>query len=298
MNKKILVITGGNAKRLETFRKIAEKFSLDLTTASFSGLSYLLDKGIFKLEIDGVDLASFSVVYIRLVGKRREDAMLLAEYAKDKGIKVIDTTHLNRGVLPKSLEIKKLIRVGIPMPKTYFGKVADIFKNGENLLGKWFVIKSTSGKRSKAVWSPKTQEETEILRADLLKREKDGERFFAQSFVYASQRERYFVIGDKVVAGITRPTIWRRRFIAKINGMIPNGKREPIAPISDIDAKLALLASRAVSLEIAGVDVVRDEFSGETFVLEVNSAPRWEGVMRDTGINIEEEIVKYLASLF
>ena len=37
--------------------------------------------------------------------------------------------------------------------------------------------------------------------------------------------------------------------------------------------------------------------AGQTFILEVNSAPRWEGVSHDAGINIEEEIVKYLASL-
>lgn len=297
MNNKILVITGGSAKRLEPFWGAAKKLGVDLSLASFSGLNYLLDGGNFKLEINGTDIASYGIVYIRLVGKRREDAILLAEYAKDMGIKVIDTMHTKRGVLPKSLELKKLLQAGVPIPKTYFGKVEEIFQKGENMLGKWFVVKSTSGKRSKAVWSPKTQEDAQILKTDLLQREKNGERFFAQSFVYASQRNRYFIIGDKVVAGITRPTIWRRRFIEKVNGEIPEGKKEPLTTISNEDVKLALLAARATSLEVAGVDVVHDERTGETFIFEVNSAPRWEGVSRDAGVNIEEEIVKYLITL-
>ncbi|OGY07083.1 MAG: hypothetical protein A2694_03340 [Candidatus Blackburnbacteria bacterium RIFCSPHIGHO2_01_FULL_40_17] len=297
MSKQILVITGGSKKRLDPFKEASGRLGVDLTTASFSELSYILNDGNFKLKVNGVDVASYGVVYIRLVGKRREDAILLTEYAKDKGIKVLDTTHLNQGVLPKSLEIKKLFEAGVLVPKTYFGRVLDIFEKGQEVLGKWFVIKSTSGKRSKAVWSPKTKEEAEILKADLLKREENGERFFAQSFVYASQRERYFVVGDKIVAGITRPTIWRRRFLERVNGEMPEGKREPIVPIPENDAKITLSAARVASLEIAGVDVVHDEVSGETFILEVNSAPRWEGVSHDAGINIEEEIVKYLASL-
>ena len=108
MSKQILVITGGSKKRLDPFKEASGRLGVDLTTASFSELSYILNDGNFKLKVNGVDVASYGVVYIRLVGKRREDAILLTEYAKDKGIKVLDTTHLNQGVLPKSLEIKKL----------------------------------------------------------------------------------------------------------------------------------------------------------------------------------------------
>jgi len=33
------------------------------------------------------------------------------------------------------------------------------------------------------------------------------------------------------------------------------------------------------------------------YILEVNSAPRWAALKKDTGIKIEQEILKYLASL-
>ena len=37
--------------------------------------------------------------------------------------------------------------------------------------------------------------------------------------------------------------------------------------------------------------------TGKKYVLEVNSAPRWASLEKDTGLEVEKEIVKYLASL-
>jgi ribosomal protein S6--L-glutamate ligase len=60
---------------------------------------------------------------------------------------------------------------------------------------------------------------------------------------------------------------------------------------------LAIKAAAAVGLDIAGVDIAQDDQTGRRYVWEVNAAPAWGAVAKDTGLNIEEEILKFLAGL-
>ena len=119
----------------------------------------------------------------------------------------------------------------------------------------------------------------------------------AQEFIRSSQRSRVFIIGNKAVAGITRPTRWRKRFIKKVNGEYPEGTRAALNPIPEDEAILAIKAAEALGVEVGGADVITDDFTGKMYILEVNSAPRWESLKKDTGIDVEEEILKYLLSL-
>ena len=83
----------------------------------------------------------------------------------------------------------------------------------------------------------------------------------------------------------------------KVNGEFPEGVREALDPIPQEDAEIALSASRALGINIGGADIITEDKTGIKYVLEVNSAPRWAALKHDTGINVEKEIVKYLASL-
>ena len=273
---------------------------LEVTAASFSDLSYKTE-GELKLTLKGEPVEGFDLIYIRLVGKRFEDVSLLVNYAKEKGIKIVDKiyekSHIIRLPIAKALEVKLLSQAGVPLPKTFFAKLSEITQKAPELYGFPFVIKGTTGKQGHAVWSPRNKEELETLYEQLKGQEKEGKRFLAQEFIKASQRVRVFVVGGKAIAAITRPTRWRRRFIEKANGEYPVGKREALIPVPDADAQLALSAARALDVDIAGVDIIHDDATGETYVLEVNSAPRWDSVAKDTGVNVEGEILKFLDSV-
>jgi glutathione synthase/RimK-type ligase-like ATP-grasp enzyme len=55
---------------------------------------------------------------------------------------------------------------------------------------------------------------------------------------------------------------------------------------------LALRATEVLGLELSGVDVVR---GGRGYsVIEVNSAPGFEGFERATGVNTAAEIMRYV----
>jgi len=104
-----------------------------------------------------------------------------------------------------------LFEANLPVPKTVFSSLADSEDLGK-ILGFPFVIKSTTGKQGRGVWLPKTKRELEELLNELNERESSGERFIFQKFLKAGTRHRILVIGGKAVAGIVRPTKWRKRF--------------------------------------------------------------------------------------
>lgn len=308
--KKILIITGGSSKKLEPFREAIKKLGLDVTLASFSEIEFFSAerKGEFVLRLGERDVVDFNVIYIRLVGKRLEDASLLVEYSKQKGlpagrqgIRLVDKVYQDASFLPstisKAMELKKLIEAGVRIPKTLFGGIEIIKAKGEELLGFPFVIKGTQGRKSREAWAPGTREELTQLTSELSHQEREGKRFFAQKFIEGAQRTRVLVVGSRVLGAITRPTKWRTRFLPKIDGQYPEPEKGQVKPVPKEDAEIALAAAKAVSLDIAGVDIIHNDATGRPYILEVNAAPRWEAFKKDTGINVEEEILKFLAKL-
>lgn len=301
--KRILILVGGGTKHLDPFKDAARKLKIKLTCASFSQLSYLGEKNNLELFVDGIAVNKFDLVYIRLVGRKSEECAVLVSYCVKNGIKVIDRAFRKslslRIPYPKAIEAKILMEKGINVPKTLFADLERIRTDAPKIFGYPFVIKGTTGKQGHAVWSPRNEEKLNRVFDEIKKaKEKDKEmKFIAQEFIKASQRNRVFIVGEKAIAEITRPTRWRRRFIDKVGEEFPQGERKAVFPIPMEDKKLAISAAKALYINIAGVDIITEDESGKKYVLEVNSAPRWESIKKDTGVNVEEEILKYLASL-
>lgn len=300
MVNKILVLVGGGIGKHALFAEEAKKLEVDLKVSSFSRLEYLLSSGNpVEVKIDDVPLEYFDLIYIRLIGKRKEDVGIVVNYAKDKGIKIVDEIYKDTRTfavpLPKSIEAKLFFEAGINVPKTYFARLKKIKEEGPRIFGYPFVIKGTAGKQGRAVWSPKSEKELGDLFLELRKEEKRGERFIAQEFVKASQRSRVLVVGDRAIAAITRPTRWRKRFVDRVNGSFPEAKRMALNPIPEDQAEVAIKAAKALRLNIAGVDVLKEDKTGKIFILEANQAPKWDSIKEDTDINVEREVIKYLA---
>jgi len=259
MNK-ILVLVAGSVGKHATLSEEAQKLGIDLTVSSFSKLEYVLSKDDMKIMVDGRDLDEFSLIYIRLVGKRREDVGVVVNYAKDKGIKLIDEIFEKSRTftipLPKSIEAKLLLEAGIQVPGTYFASLKMIKENASKMFGFPFVIKSTSGRQGRGVWSPESQEELEKIVENVSLEEKQGKRYIAQEFIKASQRSRILVVGGKAIAAITRPTRWRKRVVEDKSS---DGKREVLDPIPQDEADISIKSANTLHLNIAGVDVLKED---------------------------------------
>lgn len=98
---------------------------------------------------------------------------------------------------------------------------------------------------------------------------------------------RVFVIGDQVVASMTR-TAAEGDFRSNIH----RGGKGNWADLPKAYKQLALKAAHKLKLQVAGVDLIESRHG--PLVLEVNSSPGFEGIERATGLNIAEKIVRQL----
>lgn len=57
--------------------------------------------------------------------------------------------------------------------------------------------------------------------------------------------------------------------------------------------ELALTAARAAEIEFAGLDIMPDK-NGRLKVLEINRSPQFKRFSQVTGINVAEEVIKYI----
>jgi len=294
MAGKILIIVGGGKRKLDAFSTAASEIGLDITTASFSEIEF--DSASQDLRISELSFSDFETVYIRMVGKRLEEATLLVNWAKQMGIRVVDRVYQEAFFIPptisKAIETRKLIEKKVTIPKTIYANLKVLKAKAPQMLGFPFVIKSTSGRKAREVWLVENEDSLDKTFADLLIKQKKGMRFFAQEFIPAVQRIRVLIVGEKVLGAITRPTKWGRLF--------NKGKDIEKRALSDVPQKyinVSLGAAQALGLEIAGVDLLEDEKSQKVMVIEANAAPSWRAFAKETGINVEKEILKYLASL-
>jgi ribosomal protein S6--L-glutamate ligase len=98
---------------------------------------------------------------------------------------------------------------------------------------------------------------------------------------------RLFVVGDKVVAGMKRqgaPGEFR-------SNLHRGGTAEKIR-ITPTQRKAAVAAAKALSLRVAGVDVLASDRG--PLVLEVNSSPGLEGIERATGKDVADTVVRFI----
>ena len=155
--KRILILVGGNISKIEAFSEPAKELGLDVTLASFSDINFSSDYPL-RLKIGDVDVKNFDVIYFRMVGRRLEEATLVANYAVANRVKIVDKLYEKSLFIPlsiiKSLEMHKLISAGLPIPKTIFGTLAFLEKNYPRLLTFPFVIKSNNTYTVKYIKSP------------------------------------------------------------------------------------------------------------------------------------------------
>lgn len=266
--KKILILTSGNVSKIVDFKREG------VTLASFKDISYTSDDNILKLRT-GEDLKEFSVIYFRMVGKSLEVASLVASYALENSIKIVDemyeTSHLLPISLGKSLEMKKLSESSIKIPKTVFGD----FDSMEFP----YIVKSTSGQKAREVWLVKDQEELNTLKSKFEK----GKFYFAQDIVPNARRIRVLVVGGKAIGAIIRETKWNK-----------DETKETLHDIPADISNLAIESAKSVKLDVCGVDILVNSKTDEKFVIEVNAAPSWKLINKYCGVSVEDEIIKYL----
>ena len=302
MGSKILIIVGGNISKLDKFKDATLRLGLDVTLASLNDINYeYKNTSEFSLKIENKDISDFKLIYIRMIGKRIEDASLLVDYAHKNRIKVVDHLYESELLLPssisKAVETRKLIEGGVVIPKSFYSNLTRVIKYGERNLDYPFIIKSTSGRKAREVWLIENEADLKEKQKMLIELEKNGMRFFAQAYIKASQRVRVLTLGGVAIAAITRPTKWRKRIDSKFTKDNPEGIRGKLDPIPYVYKDISEKASKAVSLDICGVDILHEDDTDNVYVIEANAAPAWKLIEKDWKFSVEEKILEWLNKL-
>ena len=184
----------------------------------------------------------------------------------------------------QSLQI--LREQGIAVPNTRLSGVEVAPKFAIQQMTSPLIIKTLSGSQGVGVMlAEKSSSAVSIL--EVLKQ--SNVPVLLQDFIEeaAGTDIRCFVIGDKVVATMQR-TGQEGEFRANFH----RGGSAQKVKLTDEEKQLAVKATKALGLEVAGVDLIRSKFS--VFVLEVNASPGLEMIEKTSGLDIAQQMILFL----
>jgi len=274
--KKILLIyrakTDKSKKSATLFsEKIQNLTGKDCVVESceISELFFEIDQDLMSIyhPTKGFNLSDFDLVVVRHIGPCHPEAHAIAVYCQSLGIKYTDT-YLNR-LLPDSKISSQfaLFAGGIKdFPTTFYGPVSEL-KRRLPELGDTAVLKDSNGSKGRLNFKITSSEQLQKNAED------NPDTFFVlQKFIPNNSDLRILVLNEESVLVIKR--------IGDSESHLNNtsqGGKAVIIPLSEVDAEILKTAERAsklLKLQVAGVDVVFDENTGEHYILEVNNAPQ------------------------
>lgn len=108
---------------------------------------------------------------------------------------------------------------------------------------------------------------------------------------------RAFVIGSKT----NNPEVYAYRRFSLNDDFRSNYSKsklgEPIK-LSSEEEDIAIRSAKAIHLDIAGVDIMRDSKDGDKpYVIEVNGCPGLTGIESVTGVNIAKKIIQFASKM-
>jgi glutathione synthase/RimK-type ligase-like ATP-grasp enzyme len=295
--KKILVLVGVVGPKKEIFvNDIASRIgeNIDVTLAEFSGLYFSISDKQIYVEVNGIPITDFDLVYFRRAGGGFSIvAATLATCLKAKNIKFIDSSWGEIGPLgSKFTSLVKLSTLGLPIIKSIYVRQKQIGKYKKRIaaeLGFPLIAKELSMQKGKGVY--KIDSISDFAELPAKSRGGSDNQFLFQEFKNLGDEYRVLVLGRKV-------GVWEKKILTvegEFRHNVSLGAREEFLELDKIPvdlAKIAIDAATKLNLQIAGVDVAKDRNTGKYYLIEVNRGP---GFTYDTKVSPEmDQIAKFL----
>ena len=256
-----------------------------------------LDPKHFDLLVDSTDPRTFYrsrslVPPAAFVPRTGSDTTMFSraivrQFESTPGVAVINSSGSIVTARDKLLAHQLLAAAGVPFPRTVLARQpSDVAKMVRLVGGPPVILKLLSGTHGKGVMLAK---DTEEIQASLETVWALNETLLIQEYVdHAPCTDiRVLVVGGRVLGAMKR-TAQLGRFRANVH----QGAHVESFPLTDALEWIALQAAEVMGLDIAGVDLV--ESANGFAVIEVNSAPGFEGFERATGRNVAAEVLRYI----
>lgn len=285
----ILIVHGKDVDgNVEDLSKEAKELGHNVTLVSAVDLSgYVSEKGsVFYAK--GTELERQDLVLLRGLGRgtceRITKRIGVLTQLELTGVQVINPVDPLLNGRNKFLTMCNLARASIPVPPTFVGESALQAYKAARML-KQVVYKPIIGSMG---YGSLKFEDPDLAYNAFQSLEMIGRPIMVQKYIpSASKDTRVFVIGEHVVAAMTReapPGKWK-------SNVSQGASTSATTPSSEL-SELAIKATRALGLEYSGVDVVQTPNQGYC-VLEVNASPSWQALKQTTSINVARQLVLY-----
>lgn len=216
-------------------------------------------------------LSDYAFVFFRRVGKYKSLASLVSSLCDSIGVRFVDSIYRNTVGTGKAEQMFRLALASIAVPKSYFSPhyTPESIKRASSFLTYPLVLKDSHGQLGKNVFLAHSEEKLiELLRAQDQKKEWLLQEFIPNEFDY-----RILVLGGKAVVAEQRV---RNTSTHEFRNNISLGAEEHFVNLDTIPPDvitLAINASQALGVEVAGVDIVTNTKTNRSYVLEVNRCP-------------------------
>lgn len=180
-----------------------------------------------------------------------------------------------------------LSKNGIGLPVTGFAHSTKMTEDLINLVGGApLIVKLLEGTQGKGVILAENHTAAESVIEAF--REMDA-HFLVQEYIKEASGcdIRCFVVGDEVVA-----SMMRKAKEGEFRSNLHRGGVGTKIEITEEERQTAIQASRAIGLNVAGVDLLRS--SKGPLVMEVNSSPGLEGIEKYTGVDVAGKIIEFI----
>jgi ribosomal protein S6--L-glutamate ligase len=231
-------------------------------------------------------LLDLDVVLPRIGASITEHGLAVVNQFDMMGVPLVNNSQPIARSRDKLRSLQLLSRAGIDIPKTVMvSDPSQIHRALEIVGGPPAVLKVVKGTQGIGV----ILAETEQAALNVLETFWNlGMNILVQEFIEESEGRdiRAFVVGERVVTAMRR-----QASIGEFRSNVHRGGTGTVVELEESYRRVALEATRATGLQVAGVDMLESKTGPK--LIEINSSPGFEGLERATGVDIALEILEY-----
>lgn len=228
------------------------------------------------------------VVLPRMGSTIKEYPLTVLRHFELLGIRLINNYNAIMLARNKFLTLQALSMNGIPVLESRYVSNWSNFNGAVSEFGGYpLVMKTASGRQGEGVFLVESMDKARSLFEAIIRK---GEGLLLQRYIPPERRRdiRVLVAGEGVVGAMS---LIPRRGDFRANVHL-HARMEMIQNDKKIQ-ELALKSTRALGLDISGVDMI-EESTGMLRVMEVNYSPGFRGLEKCTGIDVASEIIQFV----
>lgn len=180
-----------------------------------------------------------------------------------------------------------MTKKGIPIPETLFSiNPENINEQIEILGGTPVIIKLQEGTQGMGVILAESRKSAKSILDTFYKLDTS---ILIQEYIEEARGEdiRIIVVGNKVIASMKRSSA-----LEEFRSNVHQGAETMAIIPTPKEQAIAIKAVKHLGLGVAGVDLIRSDRG--PLLLEANASPGLRGIEEATGINVAQEIIKYV----